>query len=233
MDKLAMYKEEIYKVAFSGEEKAEKKVLLKELNKSVETKNTTNKKNLAFHEYSQPNNFKGGSKVKTALGVEFIPDKHDVSYRTTSTGEGLKTPYIFAHKFHGDVLKDHIKDETEKQYKERKKENVKKSIKTRKRWIGAGLGTLGAATAGGAAIGTKVMPYSKGAGAVVGGLYGSTIGLGPAAMVMIHGMSKSQKDYVKRLKPHELEQLLKLKHEDAKNISQDAHKADFVQEITY
>jgi hypothetical protein len=229
-----MYKEQIYKVAFD-EEKAEKKVLVRELNRPIMTKNKTSPKRIGWNDYDRtPNNFIRGSKVKTTLNLDFDKDengKRDINYRTTSTGRALKTNYILAHKNNKDFLKNHLKGETRKQYNERKQQAINKAVATRKRWA---LGALGVTAAGGFGsvaagrkFGGKVLG-NKQIGGVMGGVYGLPLVGVAGASTLLHGITKSNKNYLKGLKPHELEELIKVKENDAKELSQHPHKADLV-----
>jgi curved DNA-binding protein CbpA len=227
MEKIAEYMEMIYDCAI--EKTAENKEhhdRVKKLMKGEMNYNAAPTPKTWRERAKQPENFKEGTKVFTHLLTDIDDKANDIAYSTHTSGAGRQNQTLIGEKDYDDIPSHHLKDETPEEYLERKKKNIKESAKYKHRWNKVGLGTLAAGTLGGAALGSALARNEAPVlGGIAGGLNGAIISGTAALGAVVHGHRKAQKEYLSKLKPHELELLEKVKNKDADEVSQDVYKA--------
>lgn len=202
MDKVAFYKEAIYKQA-------------EEVNKTVVNKNKVpNPKSIAGR-LKQPENFFYNYNVKSRIKADIDRKTNTVKYNTTHKGFGRKNQILEGTNYYKDIPSVYKKDETESEYEARKIKNIKDTNKYVKRGSAA------------AVVGSFAAPLA--AAALTKNPKGALLGIAPGIMagVMSHnaGKKKANKAYMSNLKPHEKEKLIEIRNKDAEKISQNARKA--------
>jgi hypothetical protein len=170
-----------------------------------------------------PENFAHGLSVLSTFRP--VVSDEDVKYRLKATGIGRKSMILNAHKYYNDIPQFFTKGETQEEYKKRRAENIKESIKYKK--LGAKIGNAAniVGVLGGAYLGSKNKDFGKDFGKLYGATSGALIGGLANLGIRNLGKKKTNKEYLKRLRPDELELLKRVKDDDIKEISQDATKA--------
>ena len=198
VDKIAMYREEIYKQAedISG----------KELLKRVKTKNKVPKEGSIWNHEDIPDNYRYNSNVRSGLNVNLKNDGN-VRYDITHRGMGRWNQSLEGKQKYIDIPSVYLKDETPDQYNARRYKNVKGSIGAKRIGDIAQIALPIASTVGGAAIGRRVLTRAMGAPPVFSTIWGGTAGLmvgaGVGALAKHIGNKMSQKSYLDKLNPRE------------------------------